>query len=98
MLVGKASQLTLLMQEDSSFVECNEGRRASIMDVYRKYKLMNENADKGSEGFTNVDMIEDFVTAYTKLAMGSHDIVKGSCSYHELAGFINASFSDNDQI
>lgn len=86
------------MQEDSSFVECNEGRRASIMDVYRKYKLMNENADKGSEGFTNVDMIEDFVTAYTKLAMGSHDIVKGSCSYHELAGFINASFSDNDQI
>ena len=43
-------------------------------------------------------MIEDFVTAYTKLAMGSHDIAKGSCSYHELAGFINASFSDNDQI
>ena len=38
------------------------------------------------------------MTAYTKLARGSHDIIKGSCSYHELAGFINSSFSDNDQI
>lgn len=59
---------------------------------------MNENADKGSEGFTNVDFIEDFVTPYTKLATGSHDIMKGSCSYHELVVFINSSFSDNDQI
>ena len=59
---------------------------------------MNENADKGSEGFTNMDKIEDFVTAYTKLACRSGDIVKGNCSYAELYQFINSSFSDNDQI
>lgn len=35
MLVGKAAQLALLMQEDQSFVECTEGQRASIMDIYR---------------------------------------------------------------
>lgn len=69
-----------------------------MIDVFRKYKLMNENADKGSPSFTKLDMIEDFVTAYTKLARGSHDIVKGSCSYAELNQFINASFNDNAQI
>ena len=69
-----------------------------MMDVFRKYKLMNENADKGSAGFSCMDMIEDFVTAYTKLARGSNDIMKGSCSYAELSQFINTSFTDNDQI
>ena len=45
-----------------------------------------------------MDKIEDFVTAFSKLATSSHDIIKGSCSYHELNRFINASFDDNAQI
>ena len=43
-IMAKGAQLTALMQEDAYFVECTEGQRASIMDVFRKYKLMNENA------------------------------------------------------
>ena len=68
------------------------------MDVFRKYRMMNEIAQKGSSDFTNVDRIEDFVAVFTKLATNSHDIVKGSCSYHELNKFINGCFSDNAQI
>lgn len=34
-IVGKAAQLTALLQEDSSFVECSEGQRASMLECYR---------------------------------------------------------------
>jgi len=47
-LVGKTAQLTALMQEDVSFVECSEGERASILMLNRYYKVMNERAAKGS--------------------------------------------------
>lgn len=83
-IVGKGVQLTALMQEDAYFVECTEAQRASIMEVSRKYKLMNDVAQKGSADFTNTNKIEDFVTEFAKLATSSHDIIKGNCSYHEL--------------
>ena len=47
-IVGKAAQLSALMQEDASFVECSEAERASMNQVCRQYKLMNDVAQSGS--------------------------------------------------
>ena len=97
-IMAKAAQLTALMQENSYFVECTEGQRASIIELSRIYRMMNDNAANGSASWTNMDRIEDFTMHFTKLATSSGDIIRGSCSYGELNKFINTSFSDNAKI
>lgn len=97
-IVGKAAQLAALMQEDASFVECSDAERASMNMVCRNYKLMNDVAQTGSAGFTNVDKLELFTEHFTKLARSSTDIIRGSCTYGSLNTLITQSFSDNAQI
>mgnify|MGYP007045541702 CR=1 FL=1 len=86
------------MKEDASIGECTEGQRASMIEVNRMYKLMNDNAAKGSSNFTNTDAIEDFAQTFTKLGTKSFDIVRGSVSYLDLNNFINAAFTDEQII